>query len=578
MLAPFFRNNPRIFAFISNYRKQILVLFLLSFISSGFPLVIPYISKLFIDKVFIAKEFNKFWTLSFLGLGLFFLSVLVKAISNIVKNKIAVKLRFNLSNKFIRKLFSLDLSFFQNRSVGENIYRLSDTEQIVNFSTEQCPVFLADIVKLPVILGIAFWINLPMTISLLILSPLFILQSVYLQRKLKPIYEQIWGYSSRLSKEVAEIFARIQVIKVLGLETYKKNSYLKSLIENIRWKIKSFRWFIISSLSASFLSQAIYGAITLYGGWLIIKGRLTLGSYTAVMLYLTQLGALLQSLGSRFEYITQDIVSIEKFTEVMETEPQIKDNPQAKSLPSINGGINLDNVWFGYKKESPVFKGISFDIPGRSWVSIAGPSGCGKTTLINLILRLHDPDRGSIILGGLDLKLIKLKSLWKKIGIATQQPFLFNLTVGENIAYGLKSKDMSLIEESAKVAGIHDFIAELPDGYNTIIGEDACFLSYGAKQKIAVARAILRKPEILILDEAFACIDSLAEEGIISRLKNMTDIKIVIIVSHRLSTVLSADFTLFIKGPQDIIMDKPQELLRKEKAFRSLFAEQLKVE
>jgi ABC-type multidrug transport system fused ATPase/permease subunit len=178
----------------------------------------------------------------------------------------------------------------------------------------------------------------------------------------------------------------------------------------------------------------------------------------------------------------------------------------------------------------------------------------------------------------LDLKLIKLKSLWKKIGIATQQPFLFNLTVGENIAYGLKSKDMSLIEESAKVAGIHDFIAELPDGYNTIIGEDACFLSYGAKQKIAVARAILRKPEILILDEAFACIDSLAEEGIISRLKNMTDIKIVIIVSHRLSTVLSADFTLFIKGPQDIIMDKPQELLRKEKAFRSLFAEQLKVE
>ncbi|MFA5199866.1 MAG: ABC transporter ATP-binding protein, partial [Candidatus Omnitrophota bacterium] len=440
------------------------------------------------------------------------------------------------------------------------------------------PVFLADIVKLPVILGIAFWINLPMTISLLILSPLFILQSVYLQRKLKPIYEQIWGYSSRLSKEVAEIFARIQVIKVLGLETYKKNSYLKSLIENIRWKIKSFRWFIISSLSASFLSQAIYGAITLYGGWLIIKGRLTLGSYTAVMLYLTQLGALLQSLGSRFEYITQDIVSIEKFTEVMETEPQIKDNPQAKSILSINGGINLDNVWFGYKKESPVFKGISFDIPGQSWVSIAGPSGCGKTTLINLILRLYDPDRGSVILGGLDLKLIKLKSLWKKIGIATQQPFLFNLTVGENIAYSLKSKDMSLIEESAKVAGIHDFIAELPDGYNTIIGEDACFLSYGAKQKIAVARAILRKPEILILDEAFACIDSLAEEGIISRLKNMTDIKIVIIVSHRLSTVLSADFTLFIKGPQDIIMDKPQELLRKEKAFRSLFAEQLKVE
>ncbi|MDD5120440.1 MAG: ABC transporter ATP-binding protein [Candidatus Omnitrophica bacterium] len=575
MSASPFSNNSKTLKFIFSYRRQILILFLFSLISSSFPLVAPYISKLFIDKVFVDKDFSKFWNLSILGVGLFVLTMFVKGISDIVKNRIAIKLRFNLSNKFIKKLYSLDLGFFQSRSVGENIYRLSDTESIINFSTEQCPALLVDIIKLPIILGIAFLINLPMTVSLLILSPLFILQSVYLQKKLKPIYAQIWDYSSRLSKEVAEAFSRISVIKLLGLETYKKHSYLRSLIKNIRWKIKSFRWFVIGSLSASFLSQVVYGAITLYGGWLIINSRLTLGSYTAVMLYLTQLGGLLQSLGHRFEYITQDIVSIEKFVEVMENSPKIKDAPEAKSLSCIKGGIAFKGVWFGYQKENPVFEGVNFNIPPASWVSIAGPSGSGKSTLANLMLRLYEPWQGSVLFDGIDLKSIKLKSLWALVSIATQQPFLFDQSIGENIAYGLKNKGKNCIEEAAKAAAIHNIVIALPHGYDTRIGEDACFLSYGMKQKIAIARAIMRRPDILILDEAFASVDSLAEEEIISRLKKISDIKTVILVSHRLSTVLSADFTLFIKGPREIIMDSPGQLLKKEEGFRSLFAEQL---
>lgn len=569
----FFRNNQPLAKFIFFYRKRILVLFLLSVFSSSLSLITPYLSKLFIDKAFIARNFDKFLDLSILGAAIFIFTMSVKAAEDIIKNKIAIKLKLDLAGRFIRKFYSLDLSFFQSQSVGENAYRLSDIGNVAHFILEQCPNLLADIFKLLIILGVSFWINARMTMFLLILSPLFILHSVYLQKKLKPIYKELWKYSALISKKIYEAFSKILVIKVFGLESYQRRIYLRSWVENIRWRIKSFRWAIINSLSSSFLTKAVYGAITLYGGWLIIKERMTLGSYTAVMLYLTQLGSLLGSLSNNFAYLTQEAVSLNKFFEIMNAHPLIKNAPEAKTLPAIRGEILFKDVRFGYNGK-PVINGLNFKIPSCSWIGIAGPSGCGKTTLVNLILRLYDPNTGRICLDGLDLKEIELRSLRGRIAIAAQQPLLFDVSVKENISYGFKDIKEEQIIEAAKIACVHDFIRQLPQGYNTLVGEDACRLSQGLKQRISIARAILRNPHLLILDEATSSVDSFTEEQLFAALRQKRQGLSTIIISHRLFSIKDADRIYFLREDGKIEEGSHDQLLAESPAYRDFFHNQ----
>jgi ATP-binding cassette subfamily B protein len=365
------------------------------------------------------------------------------------------------------------------------------------------------------------------------------------------------------------------IIKALGLEPFQRRAYLRSLIKNIRWRIKSFRWSVISSVSANFLSKAIYGIITLYGGWLIIKGKLTLGSYTAVMLYIAQLGGLLGSFGYKLEYFVRETVSLEKFFEVMDLEPRIKDSPGAQKLNSIKGEIHFKNVWFGYKEDEPILRGIEFKMPPASWIGIVGPSGCGKTTLINLILRLYEPWDGQILLAGLALKQLKLRSLRERISVATQQPLLFDISIKENIGHGLMGVREQEIFEAARVSCVHDFIMQLGRGYDTLAGEDACCLSQGLKQRIALARAIIRNPDLLILDEATSSIDSLTEEKIFKALRQRRQGLSTIIISHRLFSVKDADRIYFLRQDGKIEEGLHEQLLSDSPQYSDFFQNQL---
>jgi len=563
---------------ILTYRKQIIILSLLSLFSSAFLLISPFISRLFIDQAFINKNLKVFFNLSFLAIILFIFSALFKAGEETISKKIALRLKLNLASRFVRKIYSLDFEFFQAKSVGENAYRLFDIERVVRLITEEFPNILVDIIKLPIILGIAVWVNLRMTALLIILSPLFVLRSIYLQKKLGVIYEEIWQASVSLSKEIHEAFSRILIIKALGLESFQRQVYLRLLVKNIRLSFKNLRWLIVGSLTSSFLSKAIYGAITLYGGWLIIKGRISLGSYAAVMLYLTQLGSLLDSLSRRFEYSAEEIVSLKKFFEIMDMHPKIKDLAQARALDTIQCEIEFSNVWFGYQKEKPVFKGINFIMPANSWIAVVGPSGCGKTTLISLILRLYEPWQGKIVLDGSELNMLKLKSLRQKIAIATQQPLLFDISIRENITYGLRDVNQQDLADVAGIACVDDFVSQLPSGYDTVIGEDACRLSHGMKQRIAIARAVLRKPHLLILDEAVSSVDSFTEERIFRGLRQKREGLGTIIISHRLSSIKDADRIYFLRGDGEIEEGPHVRLLTESALYSEFFHNQTEKE
>lgn len=558
----------------SLYRKPIFILFLLNLLSSSFLLILPNISRLFIDQAFVNKNLRVFLNLSLWGGGIFIFSVLVKAGADIIKNSIAVKLKLNLSSRFLRKFYALDLEFFQSGSVGENAYRLFDIERIVGFISEEIPHLLVELLKLPIILSICLWINPKMTALLIVLTPLFLLHRLYLRRKLNKIYEQIWISSAKLAKDIYESFSRILIIKTLRLESFQRHSYLKSLIKNIRLNIQKFRWLTFSGLAASVLSKSIYGLISIYGGWLIIKGRISLGSYAAVMLYLTQVGAILEALGYRLEYASEGIVSLERFFEIISSQPQIKDLPGARNLAEVRGEIQFENICFGYTKEKPVFRDLNFVIPASSWIAIAGASGCGKTTLANLILRLYEPWSGRILLDGVELKAINLRSLRDKIAIVTQQPFLFDVSLKENIVYGLRSVSAAQINEAVRLVCIDGFVNQLPQGYDTIIGEDAYRLSQGLKQRVAIARAVLRKPQILILDEAASSVDSLTEEKIFTQLRKNRQGSTTVVISHRLFSIKDADKIFFLRLDGQIEEGNHSYLLRESLLYRDFFRSQ----
>ena len=570
-LKPFFKKLP------GYYKKQVFFLVLLKLISSSFILASPFLSKLYMDDAFLARNFGKFLHISIWGAAIFILSTLFVVFEDIVKNKLKIKLQLNSVNRFIRKLYSLDLEFFLSKSVGENAYRLADIDVQADLVVEQCPSLLVDLIKLIIILGILLWVNLPITIFLLLFSPLFIINSVYIQGRLNPIYKELWYRGAKLSKETHDAFSKILIIKAFGLESYQRHIYLRSLIKNIRLGIKSFRWSMFKSLNSSFLPKVVYGVAAIFGGWLIIKGRLTIGSYTAVMLYFMQLVILLKSLSYEFEYFAKKTVLLERFLETMDTQPRIKDLPGANSLESIKGFIQFKNVTFGYQPKKLIFKELDLDIPPHAWMAMVGPSGCGKSTLINLILRLYEPRQGEVLLDGVDLRMVRLNDLRKNIAIATQQPLLFDVSIRENISGGLKNLTREEIEGAAGIACLEDYIKELPQGIDTLTGEDACLLSHGLKQRVALARAIARKPYLLILDEATSSVDAFTEEKILRALRQKRQNLSTIVISHRLFAVKDADRIYFLKGDSIIEEGTHAELMSKSQAYQDFFKNQSQV-
>lgn len=557
------------------FRKYIIALFFLNIFGFAFSLIGPFLSKLFIDKSFIQRNLSEFIRLSLISAGLFIFSTVFGLVTGVIRNKIGIKVKLALADRFIARLFAQDTSFFQSHSVGENLFRLADMEKVSSFILGQIPGFFVNVARLPIILGICLWLHPRLTGLTVLLCPLIILHSWYLRRKQRPLMEAMWRYSMKVGKKVQEIFSRFFIIKVFGWEHVERRTYMRLLIEGIRLGVKSFRISTISSISSGFLSKAIFGIISLYGGFLIIKGRLSLGTYTAIMIYVGQLAGLLQYFGSSIHFFIQDAIAIRRFFEVVESEPLVQDAVDARTLETVRGEICCENINFGYQPERCILSGINLSIPAGAWVGIVGPSGVGKTTLVNLLIRLFDPQQGRVLIDGIDISRIALRSLRRHVAVSTQEPFLFDLSIRENITYGLKNVADERIQEAITAVDMEQFVAQLDSGIDTIIGENAFRLSQGYKQRLALARCIVRNPDILILDEATASVDSLSEGKIFAAMRRARGDKTTIVVSHRLFSVREADRIFFFRPDRSVEAGTHDELARVSSQYAEFFRSQL---
>ncbi|MBU4311572.1 MAG: ABC transporter ATP-binding protein/permease [Candidatus Omnitrophica bacterium] len=575
-------NKPQVKLFLKfskhlvPYWKKEITILALTFLGVGVGLINPYLTKLVIDRAFADKDLKIFLILVLIGGGAFILNGILQGIERYIERYITIRVNFDLSRKVFRHLERMDLEYYKSKSSGGHHFRMgNDISQAGNFITGILPQVVTLFPKLLVTLVIVFYLNWKMAFFSLFLTPLLYAPPYYFTKKLRRVLRELLKNSEDIFKMLREFFSHIQVVKVFAKEKAAAREYIRRLISNIRIQVQNTRLEIVGGFAGGAVTKLVIGLISFYGGYQVIKGRMSLGSLTAIMMYIGQLIGMQGSFAGFFQNIATGLISCERIDEILEEKPLIVEIKSAKDISLRRGDISFQKVIFGYKGRNPILHDISFTIEGGSFVAIVGPSGCGKTTILNLILRLYEPWSGDIIIDDYDIKDLKSSSLKGQIGMALQEPMLWNKSVADNIRYGNAHADLDEIIEIAKICGVNEFVKGMQEGYHTIVGDSACRISEGQKQKIAIARALVRRPRILILDEAMSSMDSASEERIVRNIKKKKDIFTKIIVSHRFSTVIKADKVCFLKGPGEMVIASGEELIKNSREFSDLFAGQV---
>lgn len=570
-----YRDFLRFSAFILPYWKIELMVIILNSLLIPLSLAMPYLTKLIIDKAYGNKDMGLFILLTLIGAVVFIINVIIGGVSSYLEGKIGIKVNFDLHSRLFQHLQRQSLKFFQDKSTGEHIYRMDcDVEKVASLTTETIPQFIFLTGRFLLILAMVFYLNWRMALLGVVLVPFLYLQHYYFIPKRRELLKNQIESSESIFVSLVEVFSHIHLIKAFGKEGWESRRFLECLLKRTGLFLRELRFSLYSGFIGNSLRNLILGALSLIGGYQIIRGKMTLGSLAAIMLYMSQLLTTSSSLSSFFEQLSINFIPVDRIKEILDMPPEIFDREDAVTINLSSADIELQDVTFGYQAGSQVLKNLSFSIKAGSAIALVGSSGCGKTTLLNLLLRLYDVREGKILFAGYDVRDVKLDNLKNQIGIALQEPYLWNDTFASNIRYAKPDASLEEIKSAAQVAQIAEFIESLPQGYDTNVGEMANKISEGQKQRVAIARAVAKNPAVLILDEAMSSLDSQTEERIITRLRDRFKSSILIVVSHRLSAVKKMDWVYFLERPDRMVIGRHVELIGKNQIYRELFARQ----
>jgi ATP-binding cassette subfamily B multidrug efflux pump len=564
--------------YILKYRRLIFFGILAILLSEFFYVIIPILIGRAVDDLKAGVTFEKLSLFASLILGSTILSGIASFFTRQTIIVASRKIEYDMRNDFYRHVQGLHYLYFRDKKVGDIMaYATNDIPAVRNFLGPGIMYSIETTIEFVVILAIMFSMNLKLTLITLIPLPLI----SYLVYKVGKIvherYEDIQEHFGTITTLAQENIAGIRVIKSYVREDYEIEKFRKV---NFEYFIKNIKLAKIQSLTYPLMILITGISIILviwYGGYQVIKGAMTLGQLTSFLIYLGYLIWPMIAFGWIINLTQRAAASMDRLLEVMRVQPQIKDTEETDfSIKQINGEIEFKDVWFKYPdSENYVLKGVSFKVEQGQTVGIVGYTGSGKTTLVNLIPRLFDPDKGEVLIDGVNVKKIPLKVLRGSIGYVQQDVFLFSDTVKNNITFGVDGVDEDKIISVAKIAHIYDEVMEFPNKFDTIVGERGITLSGGQKQRVGLARALIKEPKILILDDSFSSVDAYTEEMILKNLKEYRKGRTTIIISHRITAVKDADFIIVLDDGEIVESGTHDELIELGGIYAELYQKQI---
>lgn len=562
---------------ILKFKKEFIQVLIAVFTVQILGILTPVMTQVVVDKVLVHRSMS---TLNVLAIGIaivYIYELILSLAKNYVFTHTTNRIDVMLSYKLFKHLFALPLKYFESRRVGETVARVRELDSIRSFLTGTPLSSMIDLIFIIVYIVVLFLYSKFLTLIVLCSIPVYAILSAIVTPLFKRRLDEKFETGANTQSFLVESITGVQTVKSYALEPKFEKKWGDLQADYVKASYKTSMVSATAGTVGQFIQKVFDLLILFFGAKAVMDGNFTVGQLVAFRMLSGRVSGPVLRLVQLWQEYQQASLSVKRIGDIFNTAPEPVLNANQTSMPTLKGRIAFENVHFRYDPQGgEVIKGMSFEVESGTIVGVVGRSGSGKSTVSKLIQRLYIPEGGKITVDGMDISLVNPAMLRKQIGVVLQENFMFNGTVAENISIHCPTATMDQIIKCATIAGANDFILELPNGYNTVIGEKGMGLSGGQKQRIAIARAILADPKILIFDEATSALDYESESIIQNNLKEICKGRTVLIIAHRLSTLKDAQKIMVIDRGELVEYDTHERLLASNGLYAYLYNQQLR--
>ncbi len=556
---------------IPYWRRLVLVL-ILSLVSTGLSLVIPYLSKDLFDRALLGRDFHRLLVIVALFTSITLVSFLLNVVTGLRYTRTSAEILFDMRLSLYQHLQRLSPRFYARTRLGEIVSRINnDIAEIQRVAAETALAWIGNVLFLIGTVVAMLLLDARLFLLTIAVLPVSIWTLVHYRKKLEGKVAAVRQSSADIGSFLIETLQGVKLVVTSNAQRREETRF--------RQKNDSFIRALMSMQVLTYFSGGLPGLILsvstalvfLYGGRQVIQGVITPGTFIAFLSYAMRLFPPIQALMGLYTNLATARVSLGRVGQIFDTAPEVVEAPDATSLPLVRGDVSFENVTLTFDRSGPVLDRVSFSVRAGETLAIVGSSGSGKSTIADLLLRMLEPDSGVVRLDGHDLRGVRLADLRRQVVLVEQEPFVFHTSIAENLRYGRPEATQRALEEAARAAGIDGFIRNLPQQYETQVGERGMALSAGERQRIALARAFLANPAVLVLDEPTASLDPVSERQVIAGYEAIMQGRTTILISHRLELASQADRVIVLDGATIVENGTPDDLRIKQGSFARLF-------
>jgi len=564
---------------VTKYKSALIKAFGALFLASGLTTMMPLVMKFAIDFLIPSRNYVLLWTTGAVILFLLVLRSTINTLGGYLLTHTSLVIVFDVRSRLFEHLQRLHLAFYEKERSGKLVSKLiTDAAALQMLVRGALPVLSQGTFVIIMAFCLMFTLNVKLTVFALMILPVYFLFSHYFMFRLHKTTIKVRERNSIVAGNVTEVITGVKVVKSFGMQEQENKNFVNLIRQNLNYEIDLGTAWVTYSNGLQLISGIIHAGILVVGGSIVMStnSTMTIGDYVAYLGFVMMMFTPLLQITQLAIVWVNARTGLERILSILNIQPQVVDRPNAKPIEKINGYIKLENVSFEYEKGNEILHNINIEARPDETVALVGPSGSGKSTIVSLLTRFYDVTDGKILIDGMDIHNIQIKSYQKHVGIVLQEPFLFSGTIKDNICYGSGRVSNALVEEAARQANALEFINELPNGMATQVGERGQLLSGGQRQRISIARALLKDPDILVLDEATSSLDTNSERLVQEALDRLMRGRTVFVIAHRLGTIRNADKIVVLDKGRVVDQGDHDTLFAKNGLYTSLYAQDIK--